>query len=149
MMTSFFFKSKKANSTSYTNYIEVKKRLEHCHKKKEKEYSSVDNYIINEIFKNSNENVYKSIYSGLCKNDGKNLSSNFFMGHKRSEDTSDLNKTDKKEGTINGIRYAYSSTNLFQDIGEKDLENNEFNTPKTNFKTNKKDIDASAHGGPR
>ena len=143
---SFFFKSKKANSTSYTHYIEVKKRLEHCHKKKEKEYSSVDNYIINEIFKNMNENIYNSIYSGLFKNDGKNLSSNYFMGHKRSDDISDLNKTDRKEEPFYGIRSAYSSTNLFKEIEDKVLEDKEFNTPKTNCKTNKKVTDVKPFG---
>ena len=140
---SFFFKSKRANSSSYTYYIEVKKRLEHCHKKKE--YSSVDNYIINEIFKNNFENVYNSIYSGLCKKDSKSFSFNFFPGHKKSDDMNYINKTEKKKGYINGGRAALSSTNLL-DIRDNELNEKEFKTPKMNYKTIKKEIDSNFFG---
>ena len=133
----FFFKSKKANSTSFMHYIEVKKRIEHCLRKKE--YSSIDQYIINQIFFTDYEKVYNSINSGLCKKDSKNFSFNIFHGHKRSADATDFNiKTEKKRGEIYGRdRYAFSSINLLNVLIENhqnSQEENQQNTPKTVFK---------------
>ena len=133
----FFFKSKKANSTSFFHYLEVKKRIEHCLKKKD--YSSIDQYIINQIFPSDYDKVYTLIYSGLCKKDSENFSLNIFHGHKRSADISDFNtKKDKKRGDFYGRdRYAYSSTNLLNALIENHQNNQEDeqqNTPKTVFK---------------
>ena len=139
----FFFKSKKANSTSFIYYLEVKKRIEHCLKKKD--YSSVDQYIINQIFISDYEKVYTSIYSGLCKKDSKNFSFNIFHGHKRSADATcyDMKKEKKRGDLYARDRYAFSSTNLLQGLMENNQNNQEekqTNTPKTLFKKKTKTV---------
>jgi cell division inhibitor SulA len=91
-------------------------------KKKEIDILQVDNYIDNEIFKSGKENVFNSIYSGLCYNKENKLSLSFNLsGHKKSEDLSELkSKTDKKNSFNNKSRCALSSGNLIQ-IEETDL----------------------------
>ena len=125
----FFFKSKKANATDYTDYLEVKKRIEYCFKKKN--YSQVDEYIINEIFKDEYEKKLKSIYSGLCKKDSKSFSFSILKTHKRSDDLSDENENQKS--SFYGVnRLAHSSTNLIQDL-KKEEEQKDIEVKKTFF----------------
>jgi len=140
----FFFKSKKANSTGYIDYLEVKKRIEHCIKKKN--YSQIDQYIINEIFKNDYETKLYSINSGLCKKEHKSFSNQFLQGHKKSDDLQELNpKSEKRKGLIyaGGGRAAFSSTNLVKDLQEEEEQEEEqqdIKTPKTLFKKKSKTI---------
>ena len=119
----FFFLSKKANNTNYFYYIQVKNRIVNfLKKKKEIDILQVDNYIDNEIFKSDKENVFNSIYSGLCINKENKLSLSFSLsGHKKSEDLNDSkSKTDKKNSFNNKSRCALSSGNLIQ-IEDTDL----------------------------
>ena len=130
----FFFKSKKANSTTYSYYLEVKKRIEHCIKKKK--YTQVDQYIINEIFKNDNyEYILDSMNSGLCRKDANSFSFNFFPGHKRSDDLQDLSQNkEKRRGNIyGGGRTSISSTNLIT-VLQPEEEQNDVKIQKTFFK---------------
>ena len=115
----FFFLSKKANNSNYSYYNQVKNRIVNLLKKsKEIDIHQFDNFV-NEIFKSSKENVFNSIYSGLCYNKETKLSLSFSLsGHKKSDDLTDLkSKTDKKN---NKSRCALSSDNLIQ-IEENNL----------------------------
>ena len=125
----FFFKSQK--TIKYQYYIEVKKRVEICLKKKD--YTSVDNYIINQIFSDEKENVFNSVFSGLCKKEAK-TSSLFSQSHKDSLDEiiNDNNQTERKRGILyGGGRNAYSSTNLIKDLQVRDYEEENSKSPKT------------------
>ena len=129
----FFFKSKKANATGYTEYLEVKKRIEYSLKKKN--YTQVDQYIINEMFKDDYENQVKLTYSGLCKKDSKSFSFNIFQNFKKSDDIQDLSdNNENKKGTLYGVKhFAYSSTNLIKDLQKKE-EKKDIKIKKTFFK---------------
>ena len=131
----FFFKSKKANSTSYTYYIEIKKRIEHCFKKKE--YKQVTDYILNEIFENDKEKVYNLINSGLCcKKESKTFSFSLLTSHKKSEDLSEIiSKSEKKNSFWQKGRTALSSDNLIH-LSEEE----ENDASKTFFKKKSKTI---------
>ena len=111
----FFFKSRKANSSSYPYYIEVKKRIEFSINKK-KNYQNVELYL-DQILSNEEEDIFLKICSGQCKKDEKNFSFSIFPGHKKSDDQSNIKeKSEKKRGELYGSRLALSSTNLIKDI---------------------------------
>ena len=143
----FFFKSQKA--IKYNNYLEVKKRVDHCLKKGD--YTNVEQYIINQIFKTDYDKVFTSINSGMLKRESKSFSFNLFKGHKRSEDeTTHENKTERKKGYLSkGGRNVFSSINLIKDLAEQDLKKEEnIKTPKSLFKqrvevSNPLDLDSS------
>ena len=138
----YFFKSKKANSTRYSYYIEVKKRIESNIKKQN--YDEIDQYIENEIFKDNYENVLKEIYSGLVKNN-KSISFHFFQGNKKPDYTQDLGGKneikERKRGQFYGgrNRYNHSSSNLITDLLKEEVQE-ESNLKKSLPKNNTKSI---------
>ena len=142
----FFFKSKKANSSSYPYYTEIKKRIEYSIMKKKKN-EGIEQYL-EQIF--SNENVFLNIFSGQCKRDSKSFSFSIFPGHKRSDDQITIkNNTEKKKGEIYKGRLAFSSTNLMNLEGEE----NKFKTPipllkkhSNNININSLELNSSSWG---
>ena len=96
----FFFNSKKV-STSYENYKKKKKKIESNLKKNN--YSEIDDYILDNIFKKDFDNVYTLIYSGLCISKKK-------AEHKLSA----IEKEEPKK--IRYVRHALSSTNVIKQI---------------------------------
>ena len=118
----FFFLSKKTNNTNYSNYTQIKNRIVNFLKKDKKIDKLQFENVVKEIFKLSKENVFNSIYSGLCYNKENKLSLSFSLsGHKKSDDLSEIkSKTEKKVSLNNKSRCALSSDSLIQ-IEENDL----------------------------
>ena len=136
----YFFKSKKANSTSFNYYVEVQKRLEYNLKKNISiKYNNIDNYIINEIFEKDFDNVFFTIYSGLCKKEEKSFSFHFTQKvHKLLDDK----KNERKKGLLNKrSQFCQTSTNLLKDLSE-DIEK-PIQTPKIMYKVKSKDLELS------
>ena len=138
----YFFKSKKANSTSFNYYMEVKRRIENNLKnKKTVEYPNIDNYIINEIFGTDYDNVFFTIYSGLCKEKEKTFSFHFSQKkHKLSDDKLNLKNIEMEKGKqYKRSRFDMASNDLFEDLSEE-IEN-PIQTPKIVLKEKLKEME--------
>ena len=128
----FFFNSKKA-STSYQLYSEIKKLIESNIKKNN--YLEIDNYILENKFKENYDKVYNSIYSGCCERKKKSE-------HKFSE----ADKSAPKP-KYNPLRHAISSTNVIAELmKEGDMERT-LSDPKKPKKPLAKSISISSQGG--
>ena len=112
----FFFNSKKSN-TSYTPYIEIKKRIEFNFK--QKNYSDIETYILLKIYNKNCDNLYNKIYSGCCK-------SKKPIVHKYSE----ADRYESKK--FKDLFHSLSSSNLSNELQKPVLEKEFSFKKKTN-----------------